>query len=232
MTLTYSYLKPGTLTSRETLVMREPYPFLVAHDILNEKEQETLAKDYPDLSEPGYLPYSAEECGPSVRKLIEELTSPEVADALGDMLGIPHLSQYPTMVQVCRLMNRRHGTIHTDSRSKVATALLYLNESWDKTSAGCLRFLDGSDDIDHMLVPEVKPLFGNFAMFKRTDNSFHGHLPYEGERRVIQIAWIVNHDELDPKVRRGRFSRWVKSIFKETDRKLGADRGRNAAHLK
>jgi hypothetical protein len=68
-------------------------------------------------------------------------------------------------------------------------------------------------------------------MFKRTENSFHGHLPYEGERRVIQIAWITSQKEIDRKTKRGRFSRLLKSMFGGLDKKVGAKRGRNAAHL-
>lgn len=230
--MTYTYLRPESFNSADTLVRRDPYPFLVAHDILATDKQRELSTDYPTYTEAGYFPYSEEECGPAVRKLVEEITSPDVAELLGSKLGIEHLSQYPTLVSICRSLNRRHGTIHTDSRSKIATALVYMNDDWEKSSAGCLRFLDGSDNIDKTLAPEVTPLYGWFAMFKRTDNSFHGHLPYEGERRVIQIAWIVNEDEKDRKVRRGRFSRWLKSLFKETDRKFGSDRDRSASHLK
>lgn len=48
------------------------------------------------------------------------------------------------------------------------------------TSGGCLRFLKRNDDIDDVIVPEVKPLYGTFATFKRADNRFHGHCPMKG----------------------------------------------------
>lgn len=93
--------------------------------------------------------------------MVNTLTSPAFVDALGDKLGIENLGQYPVIVHVCRYYNKRHGTIHTDSKSKVATAPLYLNERWPETSDGCLRFLSRSDDIDAMLAPEIRPLYGD-----------------------------------------------------------------------
>jgi hypothetical protein len=90
--------------------------------------------------------------------------------------------------------------------------------------------LNRIDNIDDMAAPELKPLYGEFAVFKRCDNSFHGHLPYEGERRVIQVAWLTSEEEKLRKTKRGKFSRAFKKIFGVLDRKLGADRDRSASH--
>jgi hypothetical protein len=229
--MTATILQLDRFENADTLVRRDPFPFIVASGTLSEASHAALREDFPQYKEAGYFPYSDEECGPAVQQLVQEVTAPEVADRLGAKLGIEKLSNYPTLVTICRSLNRRHGTIHTDSKSKVATALIYLNDSWNGTSDGCLRFLEGSDNIDRTIAPEVQPLYGGFAMFKRTDNSFHGHLPYEGERRVIQIAWITSQKEIDRKTKRGRFSRLLKSMFGGLDKKVGAKRGRNAAHL-
>ena len=61
--------------------------------------------------------------------------------------------------------------------------------------------------------------------------SFHGHLPFEGERRVIQIAWLTSEDEKLRKTKRGSVSRFLKSILGGLDKRIGAGRGRNAGHL-
>jgi hypothetical protein len=191
---------------------QEPFPFLIASDILAEAKRNALHQDFPKYGEAGFLPYSDKECGPAVIDLVIEATSPAVADSLGEQLGIERLSQYPTLVTICRFLDRRHGAIHTDGKAKIATALFYLNDSWGPTSGGCLRFLNGPDDVDDVVVPELKPLYGNFAIFKRTDNSFHCHLPFEGERRVIQIAWLTTEEEKLRKTRTGRISRFLKSL--------------------
>jgi len=112
----------------------------------------------------------------------------------------------------------------------LATALLYLSPSWPDISEGCLRFLNRIDDIDDLAAPEIKPVYGNFVVFRRADNSFHGHLPHEGERRVIQIAWLTSEDEKLRKTQRGKFSRVFKKLFGSLDRKFGAGRDKNAAH--
>ena len=85
-------------------------------------------------------------------------------------------------------------------------------------------------DIDDLVAPEIKPLFGNLVVFKRAENSFHGHLPYEGERHVIQVAWLTSLEEKMRKTQRGKLSRLFKKLFGGIDRRLGAGRDKNAAH--
>ena len=223
-------LDPARLDRPDTLVLRQPFPFMVAHGQLPDEARSELDRDFPRYSSAGFFPYDPRDCGPSVNALIADMTAPVFAGAVGSRLGIDNLHQYPTLVTVCRLLNKRHGTIHTDSRSKVATALIYLNGQWPDTSDGCLRFLHKIDDIDSLVAPELIPLYGEFAVFKRCDNSFHGHLPYEGERRVIQIAWLTSEDEKLRKTKRGKFSRAFKKLFGRLDTKLGAGRDRNASH--
>jgi hypothetical protein len=218
------------LAAPEVSVLHEPFPLLVAHDQLPAPAQAALEQDFPRYASAGFFPYDEADCGPAIQSLVEELTSPEFADALGTRLGIEHLGAYPTLVTLCRSLNKRHGTIHTDSRSKVATALVYLCRSWPDTSGGCLRFLERIDDIDALVTPEIRPLYGTIAAFRRADNSFHGHLPHEGERPVIQVAWLTSEAEKSRKTRRGRGSRMVKKLIGRLDRWFGANRDRNASH--
>ena len=221
---------PAHLERADTVVRDAPFRFLVAREQLPAAAHDELKRDFPQYAGAGFFPYEEKDCGARVNQLVAELTDPAVASAVGARLGIDHLGQYPTLVTLCRALNKRHGTIHTDSRSKVATALLYLNASWPDTSDGCFRFLNRIDAIDDLAAPEIKPLYGNFVVFKRADNSFHGHLPFEGERRVIQVAWLTSEEEKQRKTQRGRLSRMFKKIFGGLDRKFGAGRDKNAAH--
>jgi hypothetical protein len=192
--------------------------------------QQALLHDFPAYRSAGFFPYDPADCGPSIRRLVDELTAADFADALGARLDIPGLGRFPALATLCRALNRRHGTIHTDSRAKVATALLYLEPHWPDTSAGCLRFLARADDIDALVAPEIRPLYGTLAAFKRSDDSFHGHLPHEGVRRVIQVAWLTSEEERLRKTRRGRDSHLLKNLLGRLDRWFGAGRGRNASH--
>jgi hypothetical protein len=223
-------LDPARLDRPDTTVQHQPFPFMVAHGQLPDEVRGDLDRDFPRYASAGIFPYDPPDCGPSVNALIENMSSPAVAGAIGQRLGIDNLGQYPTLVTLCRLLNKRHGTIHTDSKSKVATALIYLNTQWPDTSDGCLRFLHKIDDIDSIAAPELAPLYGEFAVFKRCENSFHGHLPYEGERRVIQVAWLISEEEKLRKTKRGNFSRTFKKLFGRFDTRLGAGRDRNASH--
>ena len=213
-------------------VREAPFPLLIAHDVLDAASVSALHTDFPRYRGAGYFPHDVEDCGASVNALVAELTAPGFADALGARLGIQGMSRYPPLVTLCRSLNQRHGSIHTDSLSKVASALLYLNPSWPNDNhGGCLRFLAASNDIDAMLVPEIPPVYGTLAAFKRTECSWHGHLPFEGERHVIQVAWLVDEKARSRKTRRGRWSRFVKWLTGRADRALGRNRDRNAAHL-
>lgn len=227
---TMALLDADRLDRPDTQVRSEPFAFLIARSQLPDACRADLARDFPRYSSAGFFPYEAGDCGPSINRLVAEFTSPGFAAAIGARLGVPELGRLPSLVTICRSLNKRHGTIHTDSRSKVVTALLYLNESWPDTSEGCFRFLNRIDDIDDVVVPEVRPLYGHLVAFRRADNSFHGHLPHEGERRVIQVAWLTSEDEKLRKTRRGRFSRLFKKLFGRLDRQLGAGRDRNASH--
>jgi hypothetical protein len=217
---------PSRLERADTVVRNEPFHFLTAREQLPAEAATELKRDFPKYTGAGFFPYEEKDCGPSVNQLIAELIEPAVASAMGSRLGIDNLGQHPTLVTLCRALNKRHGTIHTDSKSKVATALLYLNESWPDTSDGCFRFLNRIDNVDDLAAPELKPLYGNLAVFRRADNSFHG----EGERRVIQVAWLTSEDEKLRKTQRGKLSRLFKKLFGRLDRKLGAGRDKNAAH--
>ena len=228
--MTTPLLQPHRLSAPDTTQTREPFPFVIASGLLREDARAALREDFPRYKSAGFFPHDSADCGPSINALIAEVESPAFADVIGEKLGIEKLSQYPTLVTLCDALNKRHGTIHTDSRSKVATALIYFNDTWPDTSDGCLRFLSTIDDIDKTVAPELKPLFGNFAVFKRAENSFHGHLPYEGERKVLQIAWLTSEEEKLRKTQRGRLSRFFKKIFGSLDKRWGAGRDKSAAH--
>ena len=53
--------------------------------------------------------------------------------------------------------------------------------------------------------------------FRRSDNSWHGHLPHEGRRRAIQLNWVTSQDVVDREQGRHRLATKMK--------KIGAARG-------
>jgi Rps23 Pro-64 3,4-dihydroxylase Tpa1-like proline 4-hydroxylase len=80
--------------------------------------------------------------------------------------------------------------VHTDSKSKIITVLLYLNSEPWLPFGGRLRLLN-AEDLE-AVAAEVKPDFGTLLVFCRSDRSWHGHLPYEGPRRILQMNWVTS----------------------------------------
>lgn len=230
-TETAPLLVAAALDAPTVQVQQQPFPFLTAHDLLPAAARDALQRDFPRHPEAGFFPYTAHDSGPALARLVADLTAPAFAEALGARLGVPDLASRPTLVTVCARLHRRHGTIHTDGRAKLVTALVYLESDWPHGSAGCLRLLTRGDAIDALAAPELRPVYGNFAAFARTDRSFHGHLPFAGERRVIQVAWLTDADALRRKRRRGRATQWLKRLLGALDARFGAGRGADAAHL-
>ncbi|MCW8127526.1 2OG-Fe(II) oxygenase family protein [Microbulbifer halophilus] len=223
-----SWLQTDSPAYRDALVRSEPFSFMVARDMLPRDIMPALLDDFPRLRGAGYLPYEADQCGNSVNALIDRLVAPDFANALGENLGIDNMGQYPTYVSISRSLKKRHGNIHTDGKSKIATALLYLNGDWAETGSGCLRFLNRIDDYEDTVIPEIPPVYGTLVAFRRADNSFHGHLPFQGERRVIQVAWLVSAEDKARKSRRGRLSYKLKKLQNWLKGKTG-DRPGSAA---
>ena len=195
-----------------------PFPLLSAEGMLDPAAAEQLRADFPRYRGAGFFPHETADCGAAINALVQELTAAPFADALGARLGVERMSSYPALVTLCRSLNRRHGNIHTDSQSKIVTALVYLNADWPHGAAGSLRFLRDIGDIETQVAPQVAPVYGNLVAFRRTENSFHGHLPFEGERLTIQVAWLANADALARKTRRGRASRVLKKWLGGLDR--------------
>jgi hypothetical protein len=79
-----------------------------------------------------------------------------------------------------------------------------MNERWQE-DAGRLRLLRGPDNLDDYAA-EVPPFGGTLLVFKRADNSWHGHKPFSGPRRAIQLNWVTSQDVVDSEQRRHQVS--------------------------
>ena len=65
-----------------------------------------------------------------------------------------------------------------------------MNSEWEHPG-GRLRLLKSADDLDDPIM-EVPPIGGTMLAFRRAENSWHGHKPFDGERRVIQFNWVTS----------------------------------------
>lgn len=205
---------PGRLLDFDALrrarLRSEPYKYFVAEDALSQAEAAEVRRDYPAIDKPGYLPLSKLEAHGEFKRLMDDLNSTELAQVLTDKFGLD-LTHKPRMITVRRVSQLSDGPIHNDSKSKILTMLTYLNAEWDGTGAGCIRVLNGPSDFDDF-TEEVPPLAGYVFAFLRADNSWHGHLPFAGERYVVQTTFLTSQEELDRKENRGGWQYFLKKL--------------------
>lgn len=190
----------------------EPYPFFIGSDFLRHEAIADIERDFPELKKPGYLTVDEVGLHGRFKRLVDELEGPELTGALSKKFGID-LSPYPQLTTIMARSIPKYGAIHTDGASKVMTMLVYLNDSWSEDAGGRLRVLHNGHDFEPFAA-EVPPTTGTMFAFLRRDNSWHGHLPFEGERRVVQVAWITSREELDRKKRRNRVAQLFKGLFR------------------
>jgi SM-20-related protein len=188
----------------------QPYNYMVAPGALTDDEAARVRADYPQINKPGYLPLSKLEGSEAFNRLMDDLNSPELADVLTEKFGVD-FTQKPRMITVRRLSQLSDGPIHCDSKSKILTMLTYLNADWDGTGAGCIRVLNGPTDFEDF-TEEVPPLAGYVFAFLRADDSWHGHLPFAGERYVVQTTFLTSQEELDRKENRGGLQLFLKKL--------------------
>jgi SM-20-related protein len=190
---------------------RDPYPHLLVSGVLLANDAAAIKRDFPHIKKKGYLALSLLERKGAFDALLSELEGPELASILSEKLGL-ELRDKPRMITVRKWSAGNDGRIHNDGEAKIATSLLYLNETWPEGDGGRLRVLRSETSFDDTAA-EVPPVYGSFFAFARTENSWHGHKPYTGERRVIQITWLRSWDDYNRKEKRGRFAFLLKRLL-------------------
>jgi len=172
-----------------TPLTRDPFDFLVVPGFVPRAMADAAAATFsaPDL--PGVLPAPREAPDTAFGRLLHAVRSPELTQAFAEKFNLPLCTD--TLMVTLRARTRPvDGMIHTDSETKCVTALIYLNGDWTD-AGGRLRLLRGPDDIEDMIA-EVPPEAGTLIAFRRSNQSWHGHKPFEGVRRAIMLNWMVD----------------------------------------
>lgn len=191
-------------------LVREPFDHIVVPGFVAPEVAVAAGMAFPRPDLPGVLPAPAEPPGNVFGDILRELRSRRTSEAFGEKFGL--VLEPETLMITLRARTRpTDGRIHTDSETKVVTALLYLNGGW-ANSGGRLRLLRGPDDIEDV-VAEVPPLAGTLLAFRRTSHSWHGHKPFEGDRRAIMFNWMVDAATARWELRRHAVTSSFKSLF-------------------
>ena len=191
-------------------VAREPFQFFATGNVLSKDELEAIRRDFPKIEKPGIFPLSELTYGPAFAKLVEDIRSPALAKAVGEKFGVD-LTGLPLMITVRGRAQAKDGRIHTDTKDKVVTCLLYLNADWDE-GGGRLRMLRGPSDLEDYAA-EIPPNGGTFASFKVSDKSYHGHKPFVGERRYVMFNWVQSDAALNRQLGRHKLSAKIKKLI-------------------
>ena len=193
----------------QTPLQRDPFEFLVLPDFIKAEKFASIVADYPEVPGPGSHPPAELDIHGNFEQLMAELQGPAFRTAIERKFNLD-LSGRPTMYTVRGFVREKDGSIHTDSTTKIITVLLYMNERWQE-DAGRLRLLRGPDNLDDY-VAEVPPYGGTLLVFRRADNSWHGHKSTSGPRRAIQLNWVTSQEVVDNEQRRHQFSTKFKKL--------------------
>lgn len=189
---------------------RDPFPWLVVPGFIPGPARAALARDYPDIAEPGSFPLGDLRYGPAFANFIAELEGPALRAAFAEKFAID-LADRPTMITVRGQARAGDGRIHTDTSSKLITVLVYMNEAWE-AAGGRLRLLRSPDNLEDVIT-EVPPAAGTLLAFRVTPQSWHGHAPVSGPRQVVQLNWVESARVVRRERLRHGLSARVKRLF-------------------
>jgi len=193
-----------------TALEKAPFEYLILPGFLRQKMLAAISRDFPNISKPGSFPSETLQFGGAFRELLAELEGDTFRRAVEQKFGLD-LTGRPTIITVRGHTDETDGRIHTDSRTKIITMLIYFNEDWHE-SGGRLRLLRSGTDLEDY-VAEVDPSIGTLLAFRRSDHSWHGHKPFVGPRRAIQLNWVVNEKVKRREQKRHGISAFFKNLF-------------------
>ena len=173
---------------KSTPLQVKPYDHVVVPGFLPPAALSKVVANYPPLKAGSY-PLDEIETTPALRALIDEMDGPEFERAIEQKFDV-ELKGKPKMYSLRGYCRATDGKIHTDSKDKIITVLLYLNDGWQQPG-GRLRVLNNGNDLKDFAA-EVPPDNGTLLVFKRSENSWHGHESFEGVRRSIQMNWMTS----------------------------------------
>jgi SM-20-related protein len=172
---------------RDAVVHPLPFPYFALAGSMFPIEAVEAAKAFPHIGRAGAVSIEDTIGGPAFDRLIEELRSDEFRALIGEKLDVD-LTGKDIVINARGRTRVSDGNIHTDTPTKLVTVLLYFNQPGEGGDTA-LRILNGPNSLDDF-VEEVPPTLGSMLAFKVTPNCWHGHKPYSGERRSLQLNYL------------------------------------------
>ena len=141
-------------------LVREPFEYFVVPGFVRPEARTKINQDYPKIAEGGSFPVAQLSYGPAFREFLDELEGDEFREAFEEKFALD-LAGRPTTITVRGQCSPKDGRIHTDTKSKIITILIYMNAAWEHPG-GRLRLLRSADNLDNMIV-EAPPTEGTLV---------------------------------------------------------------------
>jgi SM-20-related protein len=194
---------------RAARIETDPFDYTIVPAFIGSESLARINATYPNIERGGSYPVESLENTMAIKDVIAELDSPEFEALVEEKFDVA-LEGRPKMYSLRGYTRAKDGSIHTDSKDKIITVLLYLNENW-KQPGGRLRILRDGSNVDNFAA-EVPPDNGTLLVFKRSDTSWHGHHPFEGPRRSLQMNWMTSEGSKGFHALRHKISAAVKKL--------------------
>ena len=168
-------------------LVREPFDHIAIPQVLEPGCAAAIPDEFPDIKSAGSFSLVDAPPGPVLSGLIDDLLSDRFRAQMARIFQMD-LQDRPALVTLRGQCSARDGRVHTDSRSKVLSLLIYLNREWVGRDAQ-LRLMKRADGF-HAAPVEIPATLGSMVAFRRADNSWHGHAPFVGQRRALQLNYL------------------------------------------
>jgi hypothetical protein len=189
-------------------LQRDPFDHVIVRNSIDPQHLDAILAGFSDVPGPGSHSPASLKLGGSFASLLVEIESDAFRRAIERKFAID-LAGRPTVTTIRGELRASDGRVHTDSRSKLITILIYLNREWS-APGGRLRLLR-SQNLDDCAI-EIAPEAGTLLAFRRSEHSWHGHAPFAGSRRAVQMSYVTNRATAVREERRHRLATGLKRI--------------------
>jgi hypothetical protein len=191
-------------------LQRDPFDVVIVKRIIPPQYLEAILASFPNVPGAGSHSPASLKIGDEFAPLLNELEGDAFRAVIARKFGVD-LAGRPVVTTIRGELRARDGAIHTDSRSKLITVLLYLNRHWS-APGGRLRLLRSPNLEDFAL--DIAPQAGTLLAFRRSERSWHGHPPFVGPRRAVQMSYVSDRATAVREECRHRLATTVKRIVR------------------
>ena len=118
-------LKLDALKSAE--VSTAPYPYFVVENSLADDQVQAIIQDFPKIEQGGSYNIEDVEIKPNFDRFLKSLDCKEFRQILTEKFDVD-VMEHPMMITLRGYSRQKDGRIHSDSKTKLLTILIYLNE--------------------------------------------------------------------------------------------------------